>query len=272
MKISTATSVLSSYLLDEAIEKVLSIGFDGVDIWCGRPHLHRKDYPENSINSLGKKIKSNALEITSVMPAFLRYPYSLCSPIETVLSDSIGYMLDCIDNAKMIGAKSVLVPPVKSLIDQSKEDARRIFVRSLEKVSEYADLKMIPLNIEVLNEQLSDFACRTKDVVQIMREIGSDKNGIVLDTGHLNMTGENAESALEEAGDLLRHVHIHDNNKGGPQFLIPGEGDFDFAGFNRMLKAINYTGFVSLELGAQYAFAPEEALREALAKTKKLMS
>ena len=272
MKISTSTSVLINYLLDEAVDKVVSLGFDGVDVWCGRPHLYRQDYSEDFVRDLGEKIRARGLNIASVMPAFFRYPYSLCSPLETVCDDSVCYMMDCIDNAKLIGAESVLVVPIKSLISQTLEDARKLFMQSLAKICDYAELKNMYLNLEVINPGLSGFCCETKQAVRIIREIGSGKLGIAIDTGHLNLSGENAGDAIGTAGELLKQVHINDNNGAEQQNAVPGEGNFNFTKFSGLLKESGYTGLLTLELGGHYASDPEPALRTALAATGELMS
>ena len=205
------------------------------------------------------------------MPAFFRYPYSLTSPLKTVCDDSVRYMRDCIDNASLVGAESVLVVPIKSIPGQALEEARRIFMQNLASICDYAESKSVCLNIEVINPHLSGFLCETKQAVQIIREIGSGRLGIVLDTGHLNLSGENPESALETAGESLRQVHINDNNGVEQQNAVPGEGSFDFAGFGRLLEKYGYAGFLSLELGGHCASDPEPALRMAIEATKRLM-
>jgi protein FrlC len=268
MKISTSTSLLVNYLLEDAVDEVISTGFEGIDVWCGRPHLYRHDYSEEYIKALGGKIAASGLTVTSVMPAFFRYPYSIASPLKVICDDSVRYMFDCIDNAKLLGAESVLVVPINNVFSQSIEETRKVFINSLAVICEYAESKNISLNIEVLYSKLSGFVCETKQAVQIIREIGSNCLGIVLDTGHLNLSGENIESALETAGDLLKQVHINDNTGKDQQNAVPGEGDFDFSQFIRLLNNNDYKGFLSLELGWHYSFDPVPVMAKAIEVTK----
>jgi len=270
MKYSTATSVLVNYLLEDAIEKVILSGFNGIDIWCGRPHLFRRDYSFDYIKDLGDKIRANGLQAVSVFPAFFRYPFSLSSPVDSIAGDSVIYMKECIENAKHIGADYVLVVPTNNVYGQTPFEARDIFVRNLSQACEYADLMKIGLNIEVLNPKLSSYIYETGHAVQIIREIGYDRLGIALDTGHLNLSGEDPESAIERAGENLVHVHVNDNNAKEQQNAIPTEGNFDFAGFGALLKRYNYSGFLTLELGWPYSADPEPALKRALSVTKAL--
>ena len=270
MKLSTATSILVNYTLEEAVDAVAETGFDGVDIWCGRPHMYRRDYPDAFIEEMGNSIRSRGLYIVSVMPAFFRYPFSLTSPIQAICDDSVNYMKDCVANAKRIGAQSVLVVPISNMHRQTPEEARRLFMQSLAKVCEYAEQMGIRLDIEVLNPLMTGFLYETKQAVQIIRELGFDNAGIVLDTGHLNISGENVKSALANAGDMLRQIHINDNNAKEMQNAVPGDGCFNFEALDRLLKDMNYTGFLSLELGWQYSFDPIPVLEKAMAVTKNI--
>jgi len=270
MNISTATSILVNYSFKEAVDAVVETGFDGVDIWCGRPHMYRQDYSDGFIEDLGNSIRSRGLRIVSVMPAFFRYPFSLVSPVQSISNDSINYMKDCIANAKRIGAQSVLVVPISILHGQTLDEARRLFMQNIAKVCEYAEQMDIRLDFEVLNPLMTGFLYETKQAVQIIRELGCAKAGIVIDTGHLNLSGENVESALETAGEMIHQIHINDNNGREMQNIIPGEGCFNFEALSKVLSDCNFTGFLSLELGWHYSFDPVPVLEKALAVTKNI--
>jgi protein FrlC len=264
MKISVVTSVFVNYRLMDAIDEIHKLGVDGIDIWCGRPHIYRKDYSKEMLKEVREKlIKLNLLPV-SLMPAFAHYPYSLSSPIDITRQDSIGYMKDCIDNAALIGAPYVLVVPKQSLYGQTLEDSRRRFIDSLGKVCEYGESKGIKLVIEVVYPKLSNHMGSSEDALGAIRQLGVGNIGIALDTGHLNLSAEDVERAIEKLGNLLLQVHINDNNKKQQQNAIPGEGNFDFARFISLLKKYNYDGFLSIELSWAYSFDPVPSLNKTI--------
>ncbi len=264
MKISVVTSVFVNYTLADAIDQIHALGVEGIDIWCGRPHTYRKDYSIAMLRDVKGRLDQYKLTPVSLMPAFAHYPYSLSSPIEVIRQDSIEYMKDCIDNAAALGAPYVLVVPKQSLYGQTCEDARRLFMDSLGKVCDYAELKGLKLAIEVVYPKLSDHMGTTDDVIYMIRQIGSTNFGVALDTGHLNLSGEDVEKALDKLGDLLLQVHVNDNNKGQQQNAIPGTGNFDFANFFALLNKYCYRGFLSIELSWIYSFDPVPAVNEAI--------
>lgn len=268
MKISTATSVFINYQLPDAVDAIATLGIKGIDIWCGRPHLYRKDYSYPEIQGLKKKLEEYHLITSSCMPAFFRYPFSLSSPNPVIRRDSISYMKVCIDNAVLLGCPYVLVVPSKSLHGQSTDDARNLYIESMRKICAYARQKNMNLGLEVVYPGLSDYMCSTSDALDAIRKLGWDNLGVVLDSGHLNLSGENIVTAVESVAKLLFGVHINDNDHFQQQNAIPGEGDFNFKEFLRVLKQNGYDGFLSFELGFPYTSDPLKALNTSIQRLR----
>jgi protein FrlC len=272
MKLSTATSVLVNYRLEDAVDQVIGAGFDGIDIWCGRPHLYRKDHSPAELTVLKQKLDDHHRPVVSLMPAFFRYPYSLSSPIDAIRDDSIEYMEDSIDNAVEMGAKHVLVVPSHSLRGQTLEDARRRFISSLEIICNYAANKGVRLGLEIVYPGLSDYMSATDDALDAAQRINYCGLGVVLDSGHLNLSGEDPASALDNLGDLLLQVHVNDNDGKQQQNAIPGEGNFDFARLVSLLRQRRFEGFLTLELAWGYSFDPLPAITEAARRMRATLS
>jgi len=99
----------------------------------------------------------------------------------------------------------------------------------------------------------------------MIEEIGSERLGILLDTGHANVNGEDLAKAVASLKDVPFHIHIDDNNGDSDAHRIPGEGNIDFEPFAQALREINYQGFVSAELGFQYTLDPDSAVKKTYA-------
>lgn len=264
MKLSTASSVLVNYSLPDAVAQIAALGFDGIDLWCGRPHLYRRDYSQAELEAIRGQLEAAGVAAVAVMPAFYRYPHSLSSPIETIRQDSIGYMRDCIDHARFFGAGHVLVVPTNPLFSQSIEDARALFLKSMESVMEYAESKSVMMGLELLNPQLCAYLYTPQQALGLIAELASLNLGAVLDTGHQHLAKVNFAGAVESLGDKLLEVHVDDNDGLVQQNGIPGTGNFDFSKIFSVLEKSGYKGFLTFELGAQYASAPNDALRQSM--------
>jgi len=262
MKLGTATSVLFLYAIRDVVPLVARIGYDGIDIWGGRPHVYRQDLSIEQLKDLRQLIQDHGMSVASFMPAFYRYPHSLSNPNPRVRQDSIDYMRQCVDNAALLGAPVVLVVPDLSLAGQSRADSLHRMIESIDIVARHASAYDLKLGLEVLYTDETDLINTADDALDIIHQLGYTNLGVVLDTGTLNLSKESPEDIFNKLDGLVLQVHVNDNQGvHHQQNLIPGEGTFDFPGLIKVLKRHQYTGFLSAELSKEYAQEPESALR-----------
>lgn len=262
MKLGTATSVLFLYAIQDVVPLVAKTGFDGIDIWGGRPHVYRQDLSVEELKHLRQLIQDHGLSVASFMPAFYRYPHSLSNPNPRVRQDSIDYMRQCVDNAAILGAPVVLVVPDLSLAGQSRADSLGRMIESIDVVARYASGYELKLGLEVLYADETDLINTADDARYIIQQLGHTNLGVVLDTGTLNLSKESPEEIFTKLDGMVLQVHVNDNfGVHKQQNLIPGEGNYDFPGLIKVLKRHQYTGFLSAELSKEYAQDPEPALR-----------
>ena len=271
MKLGIATSVFANYALADVIPRVAEAGYDGIDIWGGRPHAYRHDYARAELERLRELLDHHHLTVASFMPAFYRYPHSLSSPNETVRQDSLDYMRQCVDNAAILGAGLVLLVPGCSLHGQDVQDARRRMVDSIDEICLYAAQYDMRLGIEPANHVASNLVNTASDALGIINELGHASLGVVMDTGHINLVPESAEEAVKRLGSLLLQFHVNDNDGIKQQNLIPGEGTVDFGRLIGLLRATGYDGFLSIELAWDYTANPVPAITEAAKRMRALL-
>jgi protein FrlC len=271
MKLSSATSVLLNYSIQDAVSILAAIGFEGVDIWGGRPHVYRDDYTEAELLDLRKSIQQENMVIPSFMPAFFRYPHSLSSPNDKVRRESIDYMFRCADNASILGAKVLLVVPGRSLYGQGVEDAFQRLLDSVNQVCDYCTQYNLKLGIESANQAVTNLVVSYKDALKIITEIDHPSLGVVLDSGHLYLNREDFAEVVQNLGDLILQFHVNDNDGEHQQNLIPGDGTYDFHKFINTLDDYSYNGFLSVELGWEYTIDPEPALKKSLERLQGML-
>jgi sugar phosphate isomerase/epimerase len=216
-------------------------------------------------------LERHHLTVASFMPAFYRYPHSLSSPNEVVRQDSLDYMRQCVDNAVILGAGIVLLVPGCSLHGQDVQDAHRRMVDSIDEICRYAAQYGVRLGIEPANPVASNLVNTASDALAIINELRHPSLGVVLDTGHINLVQESAQVAIECLGNLLLQFHVNDNDGRRQQNLIPGEGTVDFDGVIRLLRAVGYGGFLSVELAWDYTANPVPAVTEAARRIRALL-
>lgn len=271
IQLGSATSVLLNYCIQDAVSILSGAGFDGVDIWGGRPHIYRNDYSEHELSQLRDMIEQQNMLVPSFMPAFFRYPHSLSNPNDRVRHDSIDYMLRCADNAAILGAKVLLVVPGRSIYGQGTEDAFKRLLDSINQVCVYCEQYDLRLGIEPANPAVTDLVVTHQDALNIINELEHPSLGVVLDSGHLYLNKENLVDVMENLGPLLLQFHVNDNDGEVQQNLIPGDGSFDFNHFISVLGDFGYEGFLSVELGWHYTIDPEPALSKSLHRLRTML-
>ena len=272
MKLSIASSVFVNYSIQDTISLVAVAGSEGIDIWGGRPHIYRRDFSPSELEVVRAQITDNGLKTASFMPAFFRYPHSLSSPNEVVRQDSLAYMHECMDNAVALGAKILLIVPGHSLFRQDLTDARQRMIDSIDSVCRYSQQYEIRLAIEPANKAVTDLANTSEDAKRIIQELGYPNLGVVIDTGHIHLSDEKPERAVEILGPLLLQVHVNDNDARRQQNLIPGEGTFEFEGFLKVLAGAGFHGFLTVELAWDYSLDPFPAVQESMERLRRLIS
>jgi len=257
MRLGVVSGVYLNYPIEEAVRRVAEAGYDSIDIWSGRPHIYRHDFSPNELKTLRRHIETSGLSVSSFLPAFYRYPYSLSSSNPAIGKDSIQYMKECMDNAVTLGSPILLIVPGRSLHGQSHEDAWKRQCDRIDEICRYAAQYTIRLGIEPVNRHVGDLVNVAKDAMRIIETLGHDNLGVVLDTGHMYLEQEAAETALAETGNRLLQFHVNDNDGQQQQNLVPGEGSYDFPGFVATLQQHGYTGTLSVELGYHYTSDPD---------------
>lgn len=269
MIFSQSSFIYFNYSLQECIRRLQSFGYNGIEIWGGRPHAYRHDLDEQ-LKEIRELLDRFEMSVPNFIPAQFRYPSILCSLNETVRRDSVVYIRDAIDNAVQLGASSVSLCPGMTLHGEDLDRGWAQLQRSIEELLEYSEGKNIMLLIEPAHRFESTLILTVADGLRMIEEIGSPRLGILLDTGHAAINGEDLAKVVYTLEDVPFHIHIDDNHGDSDVHLIPGDGGIDFAPFVRALRDIGYRGAVSAELGFQYTLDPDPAVAKTLNVLRRL--
>ena len=264
LKFAQSSAVCYNYSLKYAIEDLGRIGYDGIEIWGGRPHMYRQDLDEHLTDILSLLEKYD-LEVCNFIPAQLRYPSLLCSENEVVRKDSVEYIKSAIENAKKVGAPSVHLCGGMVAWDEDLKKGWKQLKRSLEELGEYVRYDDgFTLLIEPAHRFESNLIMTIDDGLRMIDELKSERFGILLDTGHCYVNGEDFHDILQKCGTVPLHIHADDNNGDFDSHYIPGKGNIDFHILREQLEGIDYTGYISAELGGMYIMDPNSACEETL--------
>ncbi len=271
MLFAQSSFVYSNASLQHAIRKLHASGYQGIEIWGGRPHMYRHDL-DAEMDGIKALLDECGMTVPNLIPAQFRYPSMLASSNEVVRRDSVRYIEDAIDNALRLGVPSVSICAGMTLAGESVQAGWANLRDSIVKLLDYASGTGLRLLIEPAHHWESTLVLTVADGLRMIREIGSERLGICFDTGHANVNGEGLAAVVSQLKDVPLHIHIDDNNSDADTHAIPGQGSINFAPFVQALKDINYRGFISAELGFQYTLDPDAAVDKTRAALDKLFN
>lgn len=178
----------------------------------------------------------------SVPQGHLAFPTAFCT------DDSfIDKLVREIELFCAIGIKNaVLHCDYMANVEISYEKRRELNIVKLREIAE----KIEHLDITLCLENLCRHTMSIDEILYIIDKVGSDKFGICLDTGHLNVNKSTSQrDFILKAGKYLKALHIHDNDGSGDQHLMPyGKGQIDFDEIVSALRTIDYEGLFNYEI------------------------
>ena len=144
---------------------------------------------------------------------------------------------------KLLGGSLYSYWPVDySLPLNKKEDMKR----GIENVRILADMAAeyeITLGMEVLNRFEGYMLNTCEEAVDFVSKIDRPNVKVMLDTFHMNIEEDDMCGAIRNAGDMLGHVHVGENNR-----KLPGmNNSLDWAGIGQALRDIHYDKGVVME-------------------------
>jgi D-psicose/D-tagatose/L-ribulose 3-epimerase len=219
------------------LPQVKQHGFDGVEVTL-------LDLATFQAAAIRKALAENELSCT--VCAVLPHPYSLIAADQSVRSQSLGYLRDCIKAVAEAGAEMVAGPlfsPVGYLPGTRRtDDEWNRCVEAYHALAPTLESYRVDVALEPLNRFETYFLNLTADAVKLCDAINHPRVGILWDTFHANIEEKHPAQALLHAGRHLKHVHTCENDRG-----TPGSGHVDWSGVFSSLRQLNYDGWLTIE-------------------------
>ena len=127
------------------------------------------------------------------------------------------------------------------------EDCKHLLVARFGQLAEYAAGCGALLHLE---PHVLTAVRRTDQARWLLDQVGSDALRLTLDISHFEVQAIAAAEVVAALAPVMRAVEVKDERGVYPdfEFLIPGEGEMDYAGFLRILAAAGFDGSVSVEI------------------------
>jgi D-psicose/D-tagatose/L-ribulose 3-epimerase len=232
----------------EVCQTLRSIGYEGIEISpftlapdpVEIPAAQRREYAD-IMRSEG--LTFVGLHWLMVSPKGLH----VTTPDEALRARSWQHIRNLVDLCADLGPNGVMIfgsPMQRSTVDGlTRNQATANYVKGLEAVAPQAMERGVTILVEALPKAQSDVVVTLDEAAEIVHRIGSPAIQTMFDTHNAVDEVEAHTALVEKYFDLIKHVHVNEMDG-----RYPGTGDYDFGALLKRLEALNYKGWVSLEV------------------------
>jgi sugar phosphate isomerase/epimerase len=278
MKLAFSTNAYLKFSFAEAVRRLAAIGYAGVEIMADVPHAWPACLLEEQKQSIRDALKSHRLGISNVNAFMMnaisdvRQKYwhpSWIEPDRHYRQIRIDHTKRALTLARELGAPCITTEPGGPVEPGgSWAKALQLFIEGLKPVAEHAERAGVLLLIEPEPGLLIETA---DQFLELMQHLDSPALGLNFDIGHFYCVGDEPAPTVHRLAPHIRHFHLEDIAATRVHHhLVPGEGAIDFAATFRAIRAIGYTGWVTIEL-YPYVDDPDGAARTALERVKQIL-
>jgi len=254
MQLGYSTWGMPNVPIDVSVSQLATLGFDAIEITVlPRFTTALANLDSRERQRIRRLIQDHNLALSAV-GAYL----DLMAQDAVQFADNFAYVQGAIDLA-VDWAQGDRLPVVISGFggqpgDLATQQAQ--LVDRLNTLGEYAETR----GVTVALEHHVGAALETPDqVVAVMEQVISPAIRVNFDISHFNVMGIAIEESVAKMMPYTVHTHVKDESGRYPthQYLIPGEGEFDYVRYLKAMQAHGYTGFVSTEISMMVQRRPD---------------
>jgi sugar phosphate isomerase/epimerase len=266
MKLAYSSNAYMRWPIEQAIERIAELGYEGVELMADIPHAWPATTTEARLAEIRRKIAECNVTISNINAFMTRaiqdfWHPSWIEPDPDFRAMRIEHTKNALRMAAKLGAACITTEPGGPLpARMSRDDAMDLFVAGLNEALRVAEevgvLLLVEPEPELLIENASQFEA-------LAARIDSPAFALNFDIGHFFCVGEPLVDTVRRLRPWTRHYHIEDiPSSRVHQHLVPGRGAIDFVKVLAAIHETNYAGWITVEL-YPYLDDPDAAGREA---------
>jgi sugar phosphate isomerase/epimerase len=220
------------------VAKIASWGYDGVELAVRDPKLVDAGELERVIASQGLTVPA-----IGTGQAWGEEGLSFTSSDPAVRAAAIERISSHIPLAKHLNA-IIILGLIRGITPdgQTHEQSMEYLVDAIQQCAAAAERTDVRFALEPMNRYETDLIHTAADGLDLIKRVGADNFGLLLDTFHMNIEDADIGASIATCGDRIFHFHVADSNR-----WHPGAGHLDFGSILEDLEKTGYQGFVSGE-------------------------
>jgi sugar phosphate isomerase/epimerase len=250
--LATGTYGMKTMATGDALRTLAEIGYDGVELcfiegWPADPaKLSALDKSE-----LRKAVRETGLALPAVLESI---PYS-AAPAKR--AHNLERLKLAVDLCNELAPSNP--PVIDTILGGKSTEWDTLKVQLADEVgawSKIADASKTTICFKPHADQAVD---RPERAIWLLKQVNNPRIRIVYDYGHFFLEGFPLDASLKEMLPYTAFISVKDSARGADgkhQYLLPGDGKTDYLEYFRLLKQLNYSGYVGVEVSSMIHSKP----------------
>lgn len=251
------------FSLERAFQMAAKYGFDGIEIWGGRPHAYPYDMDAEEVKKILKLKKTWNLEVPVYTPNALGMPYNLCSLDGREREDALAYFKKAIQACEQMEVPRMLVVADHPGYETPRRESWKRFVENMQELGRYAMEHSVKLMIEALTPMESPIITTSDDCLEAIQDIGLPNIEAMMDVVPPNIAYEPYSAYFEKLGDKMNYIHLCNNDGRTDAHLRLDTGELPVEDMVKVFREYGFEGYVTVELYSECYKDPELLLANA---------
>jgi 5-keto-L-gluconate epimerase len=227
--------------LENILQELSRAGYQGVEFMV-------RDVKLLNPGEIKSFCRTANLEVAAVSSGQLTFEDGLTiSDLDRkVCGQAVVRTFEIIDFAKSLGSGIVNIGTLRGHLpseNNAREKANKHAVESMAEILNYAEQQGIVIAFEPQCRYVVNWHNTLSDTVEWMDQFKKDHFRILFDVYHTLIEEPSIIASLIKYKGRIAHIQFSDTNR-----LAPGKGQMNFPEIIRVLRALDYNGFVSVEI------------------------
>ena len=261
MKFAICNETFQNWDWAQTCQTVAELGYDGIEI-APFTFMHDAILPEPSERELLRdQARAFGLEIVGLHWLLVQpQGMSLTSDDEQTRDITAGYLELLTDFCADMGGRIMVLgsPAQRRLPHNNVELAQERLAKGLERCLKRAEMHGITICLEPLPKPEADFILTLEQAVEMIKRTAHSNLKTIFDIKSASSENKPYAELIRTFAPYIAHIHANDANRRGPGF-----GDTDYVPIFEAFGAINYEGYLSVEV-FDYSPDPITIARESL--------
>ena len=254
MKLGYSTWGMPKVPVDETLEHLAKLGFDGVELTVIPGYTTEL----SKLDAVERKRIRQLLEKHHLMLSAIAAHSSLLSIDPEAHAANMARLKGAVDLAVEL-AQGDIMPAINTTPGGSPKEwdnVRDLLVERMRELVEYAQARGVTIAME---PHVGASIDTPEKVLQLLALVDSPFLKVNFDISHFDIVGLTTEETVAALATHTIHTHVKDQRGRVPnyEFLIPGEGDFDYVSYLKAMQRYGYDGFITVEVSVMVQRRPD---------------